>query len=52
MVEYQRMNRESAGRFAGILTPLLVYGAAEALERGQPDGALILNFESMEDAKA
>lgn len=53
MAEYQRLNRQGgADEFRAKLTPLVVYGAAEALEGPQPDGVLILQFPTVEDAKA
>lgn len=52
MAEYQRMNRENANPFREKLTPLVIYGAAEALEGPQPDGVLVLQFDTVEDAKA
>ncbi|GAA0330628.1 hypothetical protein GCM10009087_46040 [Sphingomonas oligophenolica] len=52
MAEYQRMNRENAAEFSAKLTPLVVYGAVEALEGPTPDGVLVLQFPTVEDAKA
>jgi uncharacterized protein (DUF1330 family) len=52
MAEYQRMNRENAAAFSASLTPLAVYGAVEALEGPTPDGVLVLQFPTVEDAKA
>jgi len=52
MAEYQRMNRESANEFSTNLTPLVVYGALEALEGPKPDGVIVLRFPTVEDAKA
>jgi uncharacterized protein (DUF1330 family) len=34
------------------LTPLIVYGATEALEGKAPDGIILLQFPTVEDAKA
>jgi uncharacterized protein (DUF1330 family) len=34
------------------LTPLVVYGAMEVLEGQPPDGVVMLQFPTMEDAKA
>ena len=50
MAEYQRMNRENKGDFA--LKPLAVYGATEALEGEAPDGTIVMEFPTVEDAKA
>ena len=50
MAEYQRLNRENMGRFK--LKPLVVYGATQAVEGKAPDGIIILEFPSVEDAKA
>jgi uncharacterized protein (DUF1330 family) len=47
---YQRMNRE--GPRDPKLTPLVVYGAIEALEGAAPDGMVMLQFPTVEDAKA
>jgi uncharacterized protein (DUF1330 family) len=33
-------------------TPLAVYGSLEALEGAAPDGMVILQFDSMDDARA
>ncbi|MET0270420.1 MAG: DUF1330 domain-containing protein [Sphingomonas sp.] len=51
MAEYQRRNRENMPLFAGKLTPLVVYGAAQALEGPAPDGVLLLRFDSVEAAR-
>jgi uncharacterized protein (DUF1330 family) len=47
---YQRMNRESPRD--PKLTPLVVYGAIEALEGAAPDGVVMLQFPTVEDARA
>lgn len=52
MAEYQRMNRENKEQFGAVMTPLVVYGAVEALEGPKPDGVLVLQFPTVEDAKA
>ena len=52
MAEYQRMNRETANEFSAKLTPLVLYGAVEALEGPKPDGVIVLRFPTVEDAKA
>jgi uncharacterized protein (DUF1330 family) len=51
---YSAMNRQNAGTFVekyGI-KPLAVYGATEAFEGEAPDGVILLEFPSMEDARA
>lgn len=47
---YSRMNRESPRD--PKLTPLVAYGATEALEGDAPDGIVLLQFPTVEDAKA
>ena len=47
---YRGMNREKPPD--PKLTPLAVYGALEALEGAPPDGVVILQFPTVEDAKA
>jgi len=47
---YGRMNRESPRH--PTMKPLVVYGAIEALEGEAPDGIVMLQFPSLEDAKA
>jgi uncharacterized protein (DUF1330 family) len=47
---YQRMNRENPRD--PKLTPLVVYGAIEALEGAAPDGVVMLQFPTLEDAQA
>jgi uncharacterized protein (DUF1330 family) len=52
--EYSRRNRENAGAFQeqfGI-RPLVVYGASEALEGDNPAGIVMLQFPTIEDARA
>lgn len=52
--EYSRRNRESAGDFQerfGI-KPLVVYGKSEAPEGANPEGIVVLQFPTIEDAKA
>lgn len=51
MAEYQKFNRKNVDKFP-TLKPLAVYGAMEQVEGELPDGALILEFPSVEDAKA
>jgi uncharacterized protein (DUF1330 family) len=50
MDTYSRMNR--AGPRDPKLTPLAVYGAIEAVEGAAPDGIVLLQFPTVEDAKA
>jgi uncharacterized protein (DUF1330 family) len=52
MAEYQRMNRQTANEFSAKLTPLVLYGAVEALEGAKPDGVIMLQFPTVEDATA
>ena len=47
---YSRMNRE--GPPDPKLTPLVVYGALESLEGDAPDGVVMLQFPTVEDARA
>lgn len=50
MAEYQRMNRENVGQFQ--IKPLVVYGATEGVEGPAPDGVIMLEFPSVDEAKA
>jgi len=50
MAEYRNTNRKNAAGFK--LTPLVAYGAVEALEGAAPDGVVVLQFPTMEDAKS
>ena len=50
MDKYSRMNRE--GPRDPNLKPLVVYGAIEPVEGAAPDGMVILQFPTVEDAKA
>lgn len=50
MAEYQRRTREIAGDFA--LTPRVIYGAVESLEGDRPDGVVMVEFPSVEEARA
>lgn len=50
MAEYQRRTR-AMGKYP-TLKPLVIYGATEALEGEAPDGTIILEFPTMEDARA
>ena len=47
---YSGMNRSNIGEFN--LKPLVVYGATEAIEGEAPDGIVMLEFETAEDARA
>jgi len=52
--EYSRLNRENAPGFQerfGI-QPLVLYGKSEAPEGANPDGVVMLQFPTIEDAKA
>lgn len=51
MAEYQRMNRENTDG-GPKPKPLVVYGAMEAVEGKAPDGMILLEFPTVEDAKA
>ncbi|KPH67774.1 DUF1330 domain-containing protein [Novosphingobium aerophilum] len=54
IAEYSRRNRESAAAFQqqfGI-RPLVVYGTSQALEGDNPDGVVMLQFPSIEKARA
>lgn len=52
--EYSRRNRENSGSFQSNhgIQPLVVYGRSEALEGANPDGIVMLQFPTYEDAKA
>ena len=50
MAEYQRMNRENRHDFQ--IKPLVVYGRTEAVEGKAPDGMILVEFPSVEEAKA
>jgi uncharacterized protein (DUF1330 family) len=47
---YSRMNRDSPRD--PNMKPLVVYGATEAVEGKAPDGMVMLQFPTVEDAKA
>lgn len=47
---YSRMNREAPRHLT--MKPLVVYGAIEALEGEAPDGIVMLQFPTVEDARA
>ncbi len=50
MTEYQRRTRQLASKIP--LRPLALYGELVPLEGMAPDAALVLEFDSVEDAKA
>ena len=50
MDQYSRVNRENPRD--PKLKPLVVYGAIEAVEGTAPDGMVMLQFPTLEDAKA
>lgn len=50
MAEYQRLTREIKTEIKP--KPLVIYGAMEALEGTAPDGVVMLEFPTVEDAKA
>lgn len=50
MQTYSRMNREAPRH--PHLVPLVAYGAMERLEGELPDGLVMLQFPSVEEAKA
>jgi len=50
LAEYQRKSRELTGDFK--LKPLVVYGSTEALKGTVPDGVVVLEFPSVEQAKS
>lgn len=51
---YSAMNRQNAGDFVQTygIKPLSVYGATEAFEGEAPDGIVLLEFPSTQDARA
>lgn len=51
---YSQANRASAGVFRERygLKPLAVYGATQAVEGAAPDGVVLLEFPTAEDARA
>ncbi len=50
LATYSRMNREAP--HDPKLTPLVFYGATEALEGAAPDGIVVLQFPTVDDARA
>jgi len=51
MAEYRRLNAANQSQKYNI-KPLVVYGAMEAFEGKAPDGIIMLEFPSAEEAKA
>jgi uncharacterized protein (DUF1330 family) len=47
---YSKSNRETIGDFK--LKPLVIYGNLETMEGEAPDGVVLLEFPTVEDAKA
>ena len=50
MEEYQRQTRKMSGDFK--LTPLAVHGAIHGLEGTAPEAVVLLQFPTVEDARA
>jgi len=50
LATYSRINREHMGEFE--LKPLIVYGETEVIEGEAPDGMVLLEFETVEQARA
>lgn len=50
MAEYDRLRQQVTGDWK--MTPLVVYGEQQAIEGKAPDGSVILQFPTMEDARA
>lgn len=50
MAEYQRRTRAISGDFS--LVPRVIYGAVEELEGTAPDGVIVIEFPTMEEARA
>lgn len=50
MAEYQRKTRQMSGDFK--LTPLVVHGAVHPLEGEPPEAVVLLQFPTVEDARA
>ena len=46
---YSKSNRDTVGQFK--LKPLVIYGKLEALEGEAPDGVVVLEFPTAEDAR-
>lgn len=49
MAEYQRRTRAMGKN--DKLKPLVIYGGTEALEGDAPDGVIVLEFPTMDDAR-
>lgn len=52
MAEYQRMNREGSNDRPYAIKPLAVYGETIAVEGAAPDGVIMLEFPTVEEAQA
>lgn len=54
IAEYSRRNRENAAEMQERFgtRPLVVYGKSEALEGVNPDGIVLLQFPTVEDARS
>lgn len=50
LATYQGMNQKNIGEFQ--MKPLVVYGATEAVEGTAPDGIVMLEFATVDEAKA
>ena len=50
MTEYHRLTRTNPPKTP--LKPLAIYGATDTLEGEQPDGVVVLEFASRQDAQA
>jgi len=50
MAEYQKRTRQMTGDFK--MVPRIIYGTTEGLEGTPPDGTVMLEFPTMEDARA
>ena len=50
MAKYQNSTRSDPRQYH--LKPLVVYGKSEAIEGDAPDGVVVLEFPTVEDAKA
>ncbi len=48
--EYQRLTRQIKGDLKP--TPRVIYGTTQALEGEAPDGVIVLEFPTMEEARA
>ena len=52
MAEYQRKNREKNDDRPFEMKPLVVYGETVAVEGEAPDGVIMLEFPTIEEAQA